>query len=61
MTKIRTIAEIKKRIEEVQEFDLFGVAIDLVVYLPFEEAKEYLKPEITTENWKQQSFTRDFF
>jgi hypothetical protein len=50
---MRTDDEILARIEAVKNEDWLGVkTIDLLVRLPFEKAKPYLKPETTAEKWK---------
>lgn len=49
---MKTPAEIKARIEAEKDRDWLGtIRSDLVSYLPFEDAHEYLKPEAQKEEW----------
>lgn len=49
---MRTDDEIAARIRAIDEEDFFGFETgDLVVRLPFDSAKEFLKPEVTPEEW----------
>ena len=49
---MRTQDEIGARVGERQEMDMLGFEWhEYLPYLDFEHAKEYLKPEITTETW----------
>ncbi len=46
--------EIKNRIKRIQEKDLFGFeSSSLVDFLNYENAKEYLKPECTEDEWNK--------
>lgn len=50
---MRTDDEILARIEEVKADDWIGwQTSNLIVRLPFEKAKPYLKPEAKAEEWK---------
>lgn len=49
---MRTDEEILARIEEREPFDWLGFERnDLIIRLPFEKAKPFLKPEVTAEAW----------
>lgn len=49
---LKTPQEIKDRIEFVAQDDWMGTQrSDLIDYLPFADAKEFLKPEVTEEKW----------
>ena len=49
---MRTNEEIHARIEAVKADDWMGTQrSDLIQRLPFEEAKRYLKPEVTSDEW----------
>lgn len=48
----RTRPQILERIGRVENTDFFGVQVsDLILALPFEEAREFLKPEVTAADW----------
>lgn len=48
----RTDDEIISRIEQLKETDFFGFqTTDLIVRLPFDKAKPYLKPEVQESEW----------
>jgi hypothetical protein len=50
----RTPEEIKARVASLKEADFFGFETgDLIEYLPFEDAKQYLRPDadITPQQW----------
>lgn len=50
----KTPAEIVARIKAVQADDWMGTQInDLIVYLPFADAQQFLKPEAKAEEWEQ--------
>jgi len=50
----KTDDEILARIEAVKADDWLGTQVgDLIVRLPFEKAKPYLKPEASADEWKQ--------
>lgn len=52
---MRTDQEILKRIEEVKDRDWLGTQrSDLLIRLPFETAKPFLKDNATSETWTQQ-------
>lgn len=52
-TSIRSQDEILAELERVQKNDFFGFkSNDLLGYLDYDHAKEYLKPEVTAEEWK---------
>lgn len=49
---MKTIEQIKARIHEVEARDFFGAhTSDLLMRLPFDEARAWLKPEATREEW----------
>lgn len=51
---MKTVAEIQKKAREGFDTDPFGFGkTDLIIELPYEEAKEYLKPEVTKEEWEK--------
>lgn len=53
-TNMRTDAEIVARIEDRKADDFFGFETsDLIVRLPFEAAKPYLKDGAPSDDWKQ--------
>lgn len=57
---MRTIDEIKDHIARITEKDMFGfMTADLVAYLPYAEAKRYLRQEATEEDWKPRSPARE--
>ena len=57
---MRTDDEILARIEEVKADDFMGwQTADLIVRLPFEKAKPYLKPKVKAEEWKISPRDRD--
>lgn len=61
-TNSRSVEEIKDRIAALENdpADFFGyIRSDLINYLPFDEAKPYLKDGVTSEQWKPQSTDRD--
>ena len=51
--KTRSQDEIVAEIERIKEDDFFGFKIgDLIGFLDYEHAKQYLKPEITADKWE---------
>ena len=60
---MKTVNEVIEKIEEIKDKDFFGFKTgDLIGYLPFNKAKQYLKPEVTevTENeWKPQLLNKE--
>ena len=51
---MKNITEIKQHIKDVENDDFFGVIrSNLIDFLPFENAKEYLNPEATEKDWQQ--------
>ena len=57
---MRTDKEIIKRIEEIEYRDVFGFeTIDLIARLPFDQAKPFLKPEASEQDWQPASRNRD--
>ena len=51
---IKTDKEILERIKEVAQADFFGAQRgDLVRFLSYENAKEFLTPETTEEDWSK--------
>lgn len=51
----RTQDEILNRILEVQDKDVLGFQrVDLIVYLDFDHAKQFLKEDAKKEEWKQE-------
>ena len=56
----RTLEEIKARLEARKSSDSFAHEWSIyLAALPFDEAKQYLKPSITTQTWKQKT-AQDF-
>lgn len=54
----RTTQEIIARIEAIKEHDWLGTEqSDLIDFLPYEDAKQYLKPEVTKEQWEARTVT----
>ncbi len=54
--KVRTEHEILTHIEEVQSTDWMGtIRNDLISYLPFESAKQFLKDGVTDKDWMAAS------
>lgn len=54
----RTQEEIVKRINAIKEDDFFGFETgDLIEYLDFDHAKEFLKPEVTKKEWNKNCKT----
>lgn len=53
---MKTNEEIIERINELKDDDFFGFdTADLIIRLPFDLAKQYLKPEAKEEEWTQRS------
>ena len=53
---MKTQQEILNRIEEVKSNDFFGhQRSDLIDYLDFENAKPFLKDDVTAEQWEKES------
>lgn len=49
---MKTDQEIKARIRELESTDFFGfIRSDLIEYLPFDDAKEYFKEGVTSDQW----------
>jgi len=54
MDNARTNEEIVARIEEIKSTDFFGAGTaDLIAYLPFMEAKKFLKETVGGDDWKE--------
>ena len=52
-TETRTIKEILDRIDAIKNDDFFGAQLsDLIDFLPFEQAKPFLKDDVTPEQWQ---------
>ncbi len=59
-TTVRTQDEIVTEIERIKKDDFFGFkTTDLLGYLDFDHAKQYLKPECTEKDWEQSPSDRD--
>lgn len=57
---IRSQDEIVAEIERIKEHDFFGFKTnDLIEYLDYDHAKQYLKPEVTAEEWKSLPSDRE--
>lgn len=57
---MREDKEILDRIRNLDEFDILGFQTsDLILRLPFDLAKEFLKPEAKEEEWKQYPRDRE--
>ena len=50
---MKSFEAIVEEIKRKSEFDLCGTTSDLMEYLPYQYAKEFLKPEVTEEEWKK--------
>lgn len=51
---MRTDEEIVAHVKKVSEgFDLFSTVADLIVYLPYKHAKQFLKEGVTEEDWEE--------
>ena len=60
VNNMRSDEEILARIESVKEDDWLGTQLsDLLIRLPFEKARPYLKPEATPEDWPVKPRDRD--
>ena len=60
MSIMRSKEEIINRINIVSKRDFFGFETgELIFHLPFDSAKEFLRPEVTREEYKQMSCERD--
>jgi hypothetical protein len=59
--ELRSFEEIKEKINSMDVFTRSMVGIDLVKYLPYEYAKEYLKPDCTEKEWTDDlaEYTKD--
>lgn len=56
----RTQDEIAARVREIQEGDLFGWRLEVLLpALDFEHAREFLKPEATKERWEEARHGND--
>lgn len=59
-SSFRSQDEIVAEIERIKEGDFFGFKTsDLIGYLDYEHAKEYLKPEVTAEEWARSPSDRE--
>lgn len=57
---MKTVDEILARIDSVKAQDIFGTErSDLIDFLPYAQAKQFLKPEITEDQWKPAVLDRD--
>jgi hypothetical protein len=57
---MKTPEEILGRIkQQIEEDDLFMTWSDLLKYLPYSMAKEFLKPEVKENDWKQETLTKE--
>jgi hypothetical protein len=53
--EMREQQEILDRIEEIKDRDFFGIErSDLLDYLDFENAKEFLKDDVTEKDWNDE-------
>ena len=53
MNTVRTPSQILQRVEAIADDDWLGTQRnDLINALPFDEAKKFLKPEVTAEQWE---------
>jgi len=56
---MRSIEEIFAKANDASFADFFGTRVgDLVEWLPFDKAREWLKPESTEEDWTKAGFPR---
>ena len=53
-TEVEAFENIVEAVKKESKLDLFGVTADLLIYLPYEYAKELLKPEVTEEEWNKK-------
>lgn len=59
-TNIRSDEEILSEIDRLKDDDFFGFKrCDLISYLNYEQAKQFLKPEITQEKWTAEPRDRE--
>lgn len=57
---MRSYEEIVEKVRKDQLEAVLSFAAEVLVpYLPFEYAKEFLKPEVTVETWKNTEYTRE--
>jgi len=56
---MRSEDEILEKARKVYKNDLFGIVVDYIEYLPYEKAKEFMKPEVTKEKWNQVEYTKE--
>ena len=56
---MKSFEAIVEEIKRKSEFDLFGTTSDLIVYLPYQYAKDFLKPEVTEKDWKPEPYTEE--
>ena len=57
---MRTDEEILARIEEIESEDFLGFArSDLIVCLPFDKAKKFLKEDVKESDWEVQPHDRE--
>ena len=57
---MRTPEEIVAKIKELDKNSVLGFHREVMVpYLPYEFAKEFLKPEVTAETWQPTPMTRE--
>ncbi len=57
---LRTQEQIVAKMKQVEDTDFFGVIrSDLLNYLDYEHAKEFLKPEAKEEQWNFNPLTRE--
>lgn len=54
-TPLRSQQEILDRIEEIKKLDFFGTErSDLALHLLYDNAKEFLKPDVDKESWDRE-------
>jgi len=51
---MRTVEEIKERINKKKQWDLFGTIVDLIEFLPPEHAKPFLKEDANVEDFVKE-------
>lgn len=57
---MRTDEEILARVKDIEDRDFMGFeSSDLIVRLPFEKAREFLKPEVVESEWEQAERDRE--
>ena len=56
---MRSTDEILERIEKKQISDMFGTFVDLIEFLPAEHAKQFIKEDVTIEEFGLKEYTKE--